>query len=55
MGWRGRWITIQSETQHPLEWLPENHLAYFVLDVVDEVELSAIEISIQSKDRTRLE
>ncbi len=39
----------------PLEWLPENHLAYFVLDVVDEVELSAIEISIQSKDRTRLE
>ncbi len=34
----------------PLEWLPENHLAYFVLDVVDGVELSAIEISIQSKD-----
>jgi len=34
----------------PLEWLRESHLAYFVLDVVDEVDLSSIEISIQSKD-----
>ncbi len=33
----------------PLEWLPENHLAYFVLDVVDEVELSAIETSLARK------
>jgi transposase len=25
------------------EWLPENHLAYFVSDVVDHLDLSAIE------------
>ena len=27
----------------PREWLPEGHLAYFVSDVVDELDLSAIE------------
>ena len=27
----------------PREWLPEGHLAYFVSDVVEELELSAIE------------
>lgn len=26
----------------PLEWLPEGHLAYFVLDVVEELDLSAV-------------
>jgi hypothetical protein len=26
----------------PLEWLPEGHLAYFLLDVVGELDLSAI-------------
>ena len=26
----------------PLEWLPKGHLAYFVLDVVEELDLSAV-------------
>lgn len=25
------------------DWLPENHLAYFVSDVVDQLDLAAIE------------
>ena len=25
----------------PSEWLPENHLAFFISDVVDEMDLSA--------------
>jgi len=32
------------------EWLPEEHLAWFILDVVSELDLSSIERSIQSKD-----
>lgn len=36
--------------QSPLEWLPQNHLAYFVLDVLDQLDLSAIERKVQSKD-----
>jgi transposase len=34
----------------PLEWLPEGHLAFFILDVVAELDLSAIERAIQGKD-----
>jgi transposase len=34
----------------PAEWLPEGHLAYFILDVVRELDLSAIEAPIQEKD-----
>lgn len=34
----------------PLEWLPEGHLAYFMLDLVDQLDLSAIELAIQAKD-----
>jgi transposase len=34
----------------PLEWLPEGHLAYFVLDVVEELDLTAIEGVIQARD-----
>jgi transposase len=34
----------------PLEWLPEGHLAYFVLDVAQTLDLSAIEDTIQEKD-----
>lgn len=34
----------------PLEWLPEGHLAYFVLEVVREMDLGAIEASIHAKD-----
>src|ERR1035437_720924 len=33
------------------EWLPENHLAYFVSDVVDQVDLSAIESVYAEEDR----
>ena len=33
------------------EWLPENHLVYFVSDVVDELDLSAIEAVCQEEDR----
>ena len=34
----------------PLEWLPEDHLAYFILDVVAQLDLSAIHTPIQTKD-----
>lgn len=34
----------------PLEWLPEGHLAYFVLELVEELDLGEIERAIQSKD-----
>lgn len=34
----------------PSEWLPENHLAYFVLDLVEDLDLSAIERVLQGKD-----
>ena len=34
----------------PTEWLPSDHLAYFILDVVKELDLSAIERVIQGKD-----
>jgi transposase len=34
----------------PMEWLPQDHLAYFVLEVVQELDLHAIEDVIQEKD-----
>jgi transposase len=34
----------------PTEWLPEDHLAYFILEIVDSLDLSDIEKAIQSKD-----
>ena len=34
----------------PREWLPEGHLAYYVLDLVDELDLRAIERAVQSRD-----
>ena len=34
----------------PMDWLPEGHLAYFVLDRVRELDVSGIEDAIQSKD-----
>ena len=33
-----------------MEWLPEGHLAYFVLEVVGELDAGAIEAVIQKKD-----
>ncbi len=34
----------------PSEWLPENHLAYFVMDLVQDLDLSRIERALQAKD-----
>lgn len=34
----------------PLDWLPEGHLVYFLLDVIGELDLRAIESTIQAKD-----
>jgi transposase len=33
------------------EWLPEDHLAYFVSDVVDELDLSAVESIYEKEER----
>ena len=46
------WSPYQSELlpRSPSEWLPEDHLAYFVLEVVQELDLSEIERVVQSKD-----
>jgi transposase len=33
------------------EWLPENHLAYFVSDMVDQLDLSAIERHYEREER----
>ena len=32
------------------EWLPEDHLAWLTLEVVPQLDLSAIEKAIESKD-----
>jgi transposase len=34
----------------PTDWLPEGHLAYFILEVVRELDLGALEVAIQAKD-----
>jgi transposase len=34
----------------PREWLPEGHLAYFVLDLLQDLDLGEIERVLQSKD-----
>lgn len=34
----------------PTEWLPEDHLAYFVLDVLSDMDLNAFERVLQAKD-----
>jgi len=36
--------------QSPIDWLPEGHLAYFMLERVRELDISGIEDAIQSKD-----
>jgi len=37
--------------QSPLEWLPEGHLALFILDVLRELDLKSIDEKYQTKDR----
>jgi len=34
----------------PREWLPEGHLAYFILDVAERLDLTAIEAAVAAKD-----
>lgn len=34
----------------PSEWLPADHLAYFILDLLEQLDISAIERLIQAKD-----
>lgn len=34
----------------PREWLPEGHLVYFLLDVVEQLDLSAITAVVQERD-----
>jgi hypothetical protein len=33
------------------DWLPENHLVYFVSDVVDQLDLSKIELVYEKDER----
>jgi len=33
------------------EWLPDDHLAYFVSDLVDQMDLSLIEAVYEGQDR----
>ena len=33
------------------DWLPEDHLAYFVSDVVDQLDLSGIELGYEEEER----
>ncbi|MHC5066566.1 MAG: IS1182 family transposase [Planctomycetota bacterium] len=46
------WIPEQSFLlpPSPMDWLPEGHLAYFLLDVVGQLDMSPIESKIQAKD-----
>src|SRR5690349_24974993 len=36
--------------QSPTDWLPENHLAYFILEILEQLDLTPIERKVQSKD-----
>jgi transposase len=46
------WAPLQSYLlpPSPAEWLPEGHLAFFVLEVVDQLDLAGIERAISEKD-----
>jgi hypothetical protein len=46
------WVPEQSYLlpPSPMDSLPEGHLAYFVLELVGELDVSRIEEAIQSKD-----
>jgi transposase len=34
----------------PMDWLPTGHLAYFILEIVDELDLSKVEEIIRQKN-----
>ena len=46
------WVPEQSYLlpPSPMDWLPEGHLAYFVLELVGELDVSRIEEANQRKD-----
>ena len=46
------WTAMQSYLMppSPMEWLPQGHLAYFVLDLVETLDIEEIERAVQSKD-----
>jgi transposase len=46
------WTAKQSYLMppSPSEWLPPGHLAYFMLDVVETLDISEIERAVQAKD-----
>ncbi len=46
------WTPTQSYLfpPSPSDWLPENHVAWFILDVVEQLDIAAIETVIQKKD-----
>jgi transposase len=47
-----RWAPDQAYLlpPSPTEWLPQGHLAYFIVEVVQELDIRAIEGAIQEKD-----
>jgi transposase len=36
--------------QSPTEWLPKDHLAYFILEILEQLDLTSIEHKVQNKD-----
>ncbi len=34
----------------PTDWLPQSHVAWFILDVVQQLDIASVEASIQKKD-----
>ena len=36
------------------EWLPEDHLAYFISDIVDQLDISEITARYQGEERAAL-
>jgi len=46
------WVPRQSYLlpPSPMEWLPDGHLVYFLLDVIESLDLGEIERAIQHKD-----
>ncbi len=41
---------VVSAPPSPSEWLSEDHLAYFVLELLEELDLGEIERAVQAKD-----
>ncbi|HSS00116.1 MAG TPA: IS1182 family transposase [Kofleriaceae bacterium] len=46
------WTAMQSYLlpPSPTEWLPQGHLAYFLLDVAETIDIGEIERAVQAKD-----